>query len=133
MVFLSIIVPFNKSERYLIDCLDSLKEQNLEDYEILLIVNGYSDSIDDLLGSYKDLNIKLIQFDEEIGVAKARNEGLRQASGEYIYFLDGDDYIYRDGLSKLVDVARSTNADFINGERINTFSFLSEPRQTVWN
>ena len=120
MVFLSIIVPFNKSERYLIDCLDSLKEQNLEDYEILLIVNGYSDSIDDLLGSYKDLNIKLIQFDEEIGVAKARNEGLRQASGEYIYFLDGDDYIYRDGLSKLVDVARSTNADFINGERINT-------------
>ena len=120
MVFLSIIVPFNKSERYLVDCLDSLKEQNLEDYEILLIVNGYSDSIDDLLGSYKDLNIKLIQFDEEIGVAKARNEGLRQASGEYIYFLDGDDYIYRDGLSKLVDVARSTNADFINGERINT-------------
>ena len=120
MVFLSIIVPFNKSERYLIDCLDSLKEQNLEDYEILLIVNGYSDSIDDLLGSYKDLNIRLIQFDEEIGVAKARNEGLRQASGEYIYFLDGDDYIYRDGLSKLVDVARSTNADFINGERINT-------------
>lgn len=120
MVFLSIIVPFNKSERYLVDCLDSLKEQNLEDYEILLIVNGYSDSIDDLLGSYKDLNIKLIQFDEEIGVAKARNEGLRQASGEYIYFLDGDDYIYRDGLSKLVDVARSTDADFINGERINT-------------
>ena len=72
MVFLSIIVPFNKSERYLVDCLDSLKEQNLEDYEILLIVNGYSDSIDDLLGSYKDLNIKLIQFDEEIGVAKSQ-------------------------------------------------------------
>ncbi|WP_458453942.1 bifunctional glycosyltransferase/CDP-glycerol:glycerophosphate glycerophosphotransferase [Methanobrevibacter sp.] len=120
MVFLSIIIPFNKSKRYLIDCLDSLVEQNLNDYEIILIINGYPTAIDDLLNNYSVLNIKTIEFEEELGVARARNEGLKNAQGEYVYFLDGDDYIYQNGLSKLIDVARATHADFINGERINT-------------
>ena len=118
MVFLSIIVPFNISERYLIDCLDSLSEQNINDCEVILIINGYSEPLDELLNSYTNLNFNIIRFDDEIGVSKARNEGLKIASGEYVYFLDGDDYLYSDGLKKLVDVAHSTNADFINGERI---------------
>lgn len=120
MVFLSIIIPFNISKRYLIDCLDSLCEQNLDDYEIILIENGYAGSIDSLLDDYSQLNIDLIRFDDEIGVAGARNEGLKNASGQYVYFIDGDDYIYLDGLSRLVETAKCTGADFINGERINT-------------
>lgn len=120
MVFLSIILPFNKSERYLIDCLESLKEQKLNDYEIILIINGYEDFLDDLLSDYSDLNINIITFEEEIGVCKARNEGLKIACGEYVYFLDGDDYLYQDALFKLVEKAKNTHADFINGERINT-------------
>lgn len=120
MVFLSVILPFNKSERYLIDCLDSLSEQNLNDYEIVFVENGYSNKIDDLLRDYSDLNMNILHFDEEIGVSKARNEGLKVASGEYVYFMDSDDYLYLDALSRLVEVAQSSNADFINGERINT-------------
>ena len=120
MVFLSIIVPFNKSERYLIDCFDSLREQNLRDYEIVLVVNGYSGDIDDILKDYDDLNFNVLHFTEELGAAKARNEGLKVAKGEYVYFLDGDDYLYEDALSKLIEVARNSRADFINGERINT-------------
>ena len=119
MVFLSIIVPFNISERYLVDCLNSLSEQNLDDYEIILVVNGYDASIRDILNDY-DLNFNVLEYDDEIGVAKARNEALKIAQGEYVYFIDGDDYIYRDGLSKLIENAKSTGADLINGERINT-------------
>ena len=136
MTFISIIIPFNKGERYLIDCLDSLTEQNLEDEEIILILNGCENQ-DDLLNSYSELNIITKTFDVEIGVAKARNEGLKISNGKYIYFIDSDDYIYEDGLSKLIDMAKKTNADFINGERINSpyirerFSEVFENKQNL--
>ena len=117
MTFVSIIIPFNRPKRYLKDCLDSLSEQNLTDEEIILILNGVTEDIDELLNSY-DLNIVTKSFESEIGVSKARNEALKIAKGEYVYFIDSDDYIYLDGLSKLINVAKSTNADFINGEKI---------------
>ena len=120
MVFLSIIIPFNREERYLKDCLDSLSQQNLTDSEIILIVNGYGGNIDDFLKDYSNLNIITKTFDNEMNVGKARNEGLRIAQGEYVYFIDSDDYLYEDGLAKLIDVALKSDADFINGERINT-------------
>lgn len=123
MTFISIIIPFKKGKRYLIDCLDSLVEQNLSDEEIIIIVNGNDEEgIDDLIEGYNDrLNIAYKIFDNELGVGKARNEGLKLASGKYVYFIDSDDYLYMDGLSKLIDAARKSDADFINGERINTY------------
>ena len=119
MTFISIIIPFNKEKRYLKDCLDSLANQNLQDAEVILVLNGVKEDIDDLVNEY-DLNFIITTFQEEINISKARNEALKIANGEYIYFMDSDDYIYRDGLLKLIDVAKSTKADFINGERINT-------------
>jgi CDP-glycerol glycerophosphotransferase len=120
MTFVSIIVPFDTAERYLKDCLDSLSEQNLSDSEVILILNGNEENVDDLIESYDNLNIVTKSFDERLGVARARNEGLDIASGEYVYFLDADDYLYGDALSQLVSAAKNTNADFVNGERIAT-------------
>ena len=126
MSFISIIIPFNKGKRYLKDCLDSLSEQNLEDEEVLLIINGSDEDVNDLIDSYKsELNITTKVFDNEIGVAKARNVGLDLASGKYVYFIDSDDYLYKNALSKLVSVAKKTDADLINGERITT-SFIRD-------
>ena len=125
MTFISIIIPFDTVKRYLKDCLDSLREQNIDDCEIILVLNGGKESVDDLLKEYDDLNIIIKSFDSRINVSKARNEGLKIAEGQYVYFIDSDDYIYQDGLSKLIDVAKNTNADFINGERINT-GFIKE-------
>ena len=58
MTFITVIIPFNRSKRYLKDCLDSLSQQNLEDEEIILILNGVKEDIDDLLAFY-DLNITI--------------------------------------------------------------------------
>ena len=119
MTFLSIIIPFKKGKRYLKDCLESIREQNLSDFEIILIVNGAVENIDDLISEFDNIIVKT--YADEIGVGKARNESLEMASGEYVYFIDSDDYICQDGLSKLVDCAKKTDADFINGQRIETY------------
>ena len=120
MIFTSVIIPFNKGKRYLKDCLNSLNEENLSDIEIILIINGNQEDINDLLKNHDNLNIIVKSFDYEMGVGKARNEGLKIATGKYIYFMDSDDYLFPNSLSKLIDVAHKTNGDFINGERINT-------------
>ena len=119
MVFLSIIIPFKRVKRYLNDCLESIHDQNLNDYEIILIVNGSDEYIDDLTEKFD--NVIVQRYENEIGVAKARNEALRIAKGKYVYFIDSDDYLFEDGLSKLVEKAKETNADFINGQRIETY------------
>ena len=121
MTFLSVIVPFKKGERYLRDCLNGLAEQNLEDSEVILVLNGVEEDLRALLDEFNEkLNLIVKEFDEAIGVAKARNVGLDLSNGKYVYFIDSDDYIYKDGLSKLIDAAKETDADFINGERITT-------------
>ena len=117
--FLSIIIPFKKGKRYLRDCLESIYEQNITNSEVILIVNGTDEDITDLTGDFDDIIVET--FENEMGVGKARNEALKLASGKYVYFMDSDDYIYEDGLSKLVDAARKTHADFINGQRIETY------------
>ena len=123
MSFVSVIIPFKKGKRYLRDCLDSLLEQDLKNEEIIILLNGNDEEgIDDLISSYSNqLNIKTQFFENEMGVGRARNEGLKIAQGKYIYFMDSDDYLYQDSLSKLIDIAQKTDADFINGERINTY------------
>ena len=122
MTFLSIIIPFNSEKRYLNDCLDSLKEETLTDIETIIILNGISEdkdnlnnlnSINDLINEYKsDLNISTKTFDENIGVAKARNEGLELASGEYIYFMDADDILDLNAFEDFYPIAKSKNLDF---------------------
>ena len=101
MTFLSIIIPFKKGKRYLKDCLESIREQNLSDFEIILVVNGAVENIDDLTSDSDNIIVKT--YADEMGVSKARNEALEMASGEYVYFIDSDDYIYKDGLSELVE------------------------------
>lgn len=89
---ISIIIPYLKYENYLIECLESLKEQVCKDFEVIIV---YSDELpkENLIEKYgKFFEIKVIEKHNE-NVAAARNEGLRQAKGEYILFLDSDDYL----------------------------------------
>lgn len=108
----SVIIPSYKPRNYIWDCLDSLKLQTLpkEDYEILLVLNGCSEPWKGEIESFIDrnmigFNIKLIQTDVP-GVSNARNLGIDSAKGEYISFIDDDDFVspqYLEELYRLTD------------------------------
>lgn len=94
MCKISIIVPVYNSSKYLNKCLDSLINQSLNDIEIIMVNDGSTDDSESIIKKYqkKDKRVKLINK-ENGGQASARNLGLEEASGEYISFVDSDDYV----------------------------------------
>ena len=106
--------------------MDSLLLQPHDDAEILLVNDGSPDSSGAICNEYAQKHSCVRYYEKENGgVSSARNYGLDHASGDYVLFIDSDDYLYIDALSKLINVAKTTHADFINGERINT-AFIKE-------
>ena len=104
---LSIIIPYDRYKQYLHDCLESVYEQRLNDYETLLVVNNKKE-IDQDIKAY-DINLKILEAGENSSVAKKRNIGLEQASGEYIYFIDCDDYLMPNTLKLLITCANQND------------------------
>ena len=102
MAFFSIITPIYNVERFLEKCLDSITMQTFGDIEIILINDGSTDNSGDIARSYakKDSRIHLIEQANQ-GQGHARNVGLKIASGEYIIFVDSDDFIELDMCEKL--------------------------------
>lgn len=89
----SIIVPVYNVEKYIERCLDSLINQSYDDYEIIIVNDGSTDSSVDIIKKYLDNSkIKLIN-EENKGLSAARNNGVKNASGDYLIFVDSDDYI----------------------------------------
>ena len=101
---ISIIVPVYKVEKYLKRCVDSLICQTYKNLEIILVDDGSPDSCPQLCDEYakKDSRIKVIHK-QNGGVSSARNEGLKFAHGEYIGFVDSDDYVHPSMYEKLID------------------------------
>ena len=112
----SIIVPVYNVEKYLSDCLDSLVNQTYQNTEIVCIDDGSTDSSPDILKSYKDRyrQIKVITTGNR-GQAAARNLGLEKASGDFIMFVDSDDWINLDTINATLKVEffNDVNVDFI--------------------
>ena len=101
----SIIVTHKKDTFYLKDCLESLAEQQFKDYETILVVDHTEDNIEPLIEEFMDMiNLKVFYLEDKHGVSSARNLGLDKATGEYVYFLDNDDYLYGDSIKLLLDV-----------------------------
>lgn len=116
-MFLSFIVPVYNVEKYLTDCLDSLLEQDIPraEYEIICVNDGSTDGSFEILQEYahNNANIKLLSK-ENGGLAAARNTGLDFAVGEYIWFVDSDDFIQRNCLGELKHLAEQTQSDRIS-------------------
>lgn len=110
----SIIVPIHNSEFTLERCLDSIVNQTLNDIEILLINNASTDKSEEICLKYerKDKRIKYINL-ETSGVSNARNVGKNMANGEYIAFVDSDDYIALNMYELLYNKAISDDADVV--------------------
>lgn len=112
MIKISVIVPVYNVEKFLCRCLDSVINQSLKEIEIICINDGSTDSSPDILNSYapKDPRIKIINKEND-GLSCARNDGIKIAKGEYISFIDSDDWIAADFLEKLYNTAKKHDAD----------------------
>ncbi len=111
---ISVIIPVYNVEEYLSECIDSVLNQTYENYEIILVNDGSTDSSGEICDEYveKDERITVIH-QKNGGPSITRNTGLENANGKYIYFLDSDDYIENNSLELLVNTAESNNADLV--------------------
>lgn len=118
---ISAIVPFFNSEKTLIQCLDSINEQSLikkdpESVELILINDGSADgslAIADSFSKYCSCSCRILNYKENRGPSYARNRALEVSSGEYVIFIDSDDYIDSTMLEKMLHKAQSTNSDLV--------------------
>ena len=110
----SFIIPIYNVENYLCKCLDSIVQQQFKDYEAILIDDGSTDNSPAICDEYAERYPHLrVVHKENGGVSSARNVGLDVAKGEWIWFVDADDYIKEKSLELLADVVISNNCDLV--------------------
>jgi len=115
MVKVSIIVPVYNTENYLKKCLDSLVNQTLENIEILIVNDGSTDNSQKIIDEYKELYSNKIKIFNKSngGLSDARNFAIPHTTGEYIGFVDSDDYIELDMFEKMYALAKTKNLDLV--------------------
>ncbi|SYW05553.1 putative glycosyltransferase YfnE [Oenococcus oeni] len=111
----SILVPARNIEKYIKRCLRSLLEQTYSCIEIIVIDDFSEDGTSKLIedASKLDNRIKVLKNKKCLGLSESRNKGIDFASGKYIVFVDGDDYVKKNMISTLVYKAQSTNSDLV--------------------
>lgn len=114
MLKVSIVVPIYNVEKYLEQCIESIVNQTLEDIEIILVDDGSPDNCPQICDNYakKDNRIKVVHK-KNGGLSSARNAGIEVATGNYIGFVDSDDYIELDMYEKMYNIAIENNVDFV--------------------
>ncbi|WP_067151778.1 glycosyltransferase [Pseudotamlana agarivorans] len=111
---LSVLIPVYNGEKYIKRCLENLLNQNIpkSDYEILIINDGSKDNSASILQYYASKHSNILFFNEENrGSDISRNKLIEKATGDYIYFLDIDDYVIPNSLSTILELAISYNLD----------------------
>lgn len=147
----SVIVPFYNVELYIKKCLESLVNQTLEDIEIILVNDGSKDGSKEIAMKYTEkYPEKIIYFEKPNGgLSDARNYGMKHTNGDYIAFLDSDDYVELNTYEKLYNKAIETGADMVecdfyweypdkkihdqNANYQNESDMYSRARVVAWN
>ncbi len=110
----SVIVPVYNVEKQICRCIDSLINQTYKNLEIILVDDGSTDSSGEICDTYKikDSRIQVIH-QKNMGISGARNKALSRFNGEYVFFVDSDDYIQLDTIEKLMNESVQYNADIV--------------------
>lgn len=113
-VLVSIIIPVYNIENYLPKCIESIVTQSYNNLQVIIVDDGSIDNTAEIARLYaeKDDRIVLIQ-QRNSGVSSARNHGLKKAEGEYVMFVDGDDWIDRNTVEDMLSVVRKYNLDVV--------------------
>lgn len=139
---ISVIVPIYNVENYLRECLDSVLAQTFSDWEMILVDDGSTDGSGKIADEYADLDERIsVIHQENAGLSAARNTGIDAARGEYLYFLDSDDYILENALDIMYNSARKNHLDLVifngmdfgcDGDRISEKDLLIKEFKS-WN
>ena len=114
MVKISVIIPVFNVENYLARCLDSVINQTLKDIEIICVDDGSTDNSFNILNDYKNSDDRIQVYQQENGGhSVATNTGLKYVTGDYIFFVDSDDWIELDALEKLYNNAIENDSDLV--------------------
>ena len=131
-VKVTVIVPVYKVEQYLKRCVDSILKQTVEKIEVILVDDGSPDTCPVICDEIakKDDRVRVVHK-KNGGLASARNAGLTIAKGEYIVFVDSDDWIEPNMLEELLEKANNGNYDFIRFRRclFKSYSLCSFPKR----
>lgn len=131
---ISIIVPVYNVEKYLSKCLDSLVNQTYENIEIVCVDDGSIDSSGEICDEYakKDARIKVIHK-ENGGLSDARNVGLETINGEYVMFIDSDDWIDKDTCDYCINTLKLYDVDLILWSYIREYKNNAKPKRLFMN
>ncbi len=110
----TIVVPVYQAEKYVGCCIESILAQDYNNWELILINDGSTDSSGDLCDAYAIIDQRInVYHQENKGVSAARNKGLRIAKGEYLIFVDADDCLERSALDNLVNIAQTNKLSIL--------------------
>ncbi len=128
----SVIIPVYNVEKYIRECLDSAINQTYKNLEVICIDDCGTDNSIKIVEEYaqKDKRIKVFRHDKNMGAGPARNTGIQNSNGEYIFFLDSDDYLNLDAVELMVKNQKETNADIVVS---NTRVFTSDKDIAIGN
>lgn len=111
----SIVIPVYNVEKYIDRCIKSVLDQTFKNYELILINDGSKDNSLRMMEHYKsDKRVRIFDQDN-MGPAKTRNKGIKEAKGKYIMFIDSDDYIDRDYVEKYYSALKEDDYDIVIG------------------
>lgn len=137
-MLISVVIPFWKHELFLKDCLNSLAVSEYQEFETVLVLDKEAQDVQHLIDEYKEtIRIKVVHSSKH-GVSAARNLGIKEASGKYVYFLDSDDYVLEDTLGRIAAaIEEKPECDICCGTRLSTWhkriNFLDTGHETAIN
>lgn len=135
-MILSIIIPVHNCEEYLNECLESCFDQDVssDSFQVICVDDGSTDNSQRILSHYKKQHNNFLWFyQEQGGVSKARNQGLKKAQGDYVWFVDADDFIENCVLNDIFTILMNSNCDRLKVSSYCFFDTLSSEEKKKRN